>query len=491
MKTLTRSSAAPARWIALLSAAPLLLGSVAAPAPGEGAEGDPPDVAATSEVAPPAVEAADLMETALAESDSTTQVVYTGQGFDNGELGTEACGDGIDLGQGSWDDTWGDIHEVGYLKWVFNQAESDEGVVLAGPWGTVDMTIVNPNAAQKWTYHAVTPYYPVNELLDGVVHTNVGGGQLVVSNGCPGIPEEPEPVTITLAKEWFDEDGEPTDEPAVDWGIQMTVDDQVVASLPGEDNHATFHFIDVDGEWHPARYGVTEDPAPEGWEQVSCETVNTDTEPVNSGLGDYPYFAATESGIHLVCNQQLPEEPEPEPEPVTVDIGLMKVWLGPTGEVLPAYPAVTFEVTLSVDGELIATLDGTSPEAGVSTELVIDTPYEVAEATLPPGWEQVACPADVLPDGTIADGGGSFVAEASGIHIICNQAAVEVAPIVIVEPEPEPEPAPVADVTPVAEEEELPPTGTTLHTLALLAGAMLLAGTATLLLPRRTRGPDH
>lgn len=323
----------------------------------------------------------------------------------------------------------------------------------------------------------------------------------------------PETITIELAKQWFDVDGEPTEEPDVDWGLDLYTGrpdggEEVVASLPGEDNTATFAF---DDEGHAARYGVVETPVPEGWEAVPCEglpyegenVVTTDTSKISVELGAPDgSFAATDSGVHLVCNQELPPAPPVPPvirpprpvEAETVDLGLEKVWLDADGEVLTELPDADYAVTLSVDGEVLTTVDGDSPADGVWIELEVDTAYVIAEPTLPAGWEVVTCPVDVVVD-AVAHGLGTFTAEEEGRHLVCNRAEVEVAPIVIEEPEPEPEVEP----TPVAEPEEvekpevldkvieaqLPRTGLDAVLLTLLALLLFAVGLGAVVATRR------
>lgn len=112
---------------------------------------------------------------------------YTGNGMSGEGPGTVYCGDDIDLGQGSWNDAWGDIDEEGYLKWVWTGDPADPPpTTLYGPWGAVEMTQAGGGA-----WHAVTPYYDLADLLGGAVHVNASDGLLTVSNGCPGDGDEP------------------------------------------------------------------------------------------------------------------------------------------------------------------------------------------------------------------------------------------------------------------------------------------------------------
>lgn len=326
----------------------------------------------------------------------------------------------------------------------------------------------------------------------------------------------PDTVTIELVKQWFDVDGNPTDAPDVDWGIELyTTDpdgsDQTVASLPGENHTATFAF---DDEGYPARYGVMESPVPQGWETVPCAelpyegegVVATDTSAIQSQRAQDGSFPATDSGVHLVCNQELPTAPPvvrpPRPvEPETVDVGLVKVWLDPDGELLPEPPDADFAVTLSVDGEVLVTVDRDSPTDGVWVDLAVDTVYVVAEADLPAGWEAVTCPVDVVADGAVAHGLGTFTAEEEGRHLVCNQAEVEVAPIIIEQPEPDPEVEPIPVVEPDEVEQpdktvgpevrgevtevQLPRTGLDAVLLTLFALLLSAAGLAMVVATRR------
>ena len=263
---------------------------------------------------------------------------------------------------------------------------------------------------------------------------------LVVASGPPIGPtataqeNQPDDVTITLVKEWFDDEGQSVAEPGVDWGVAIYtgMDDEVVASLPGDDNVATFEWVYDDGQWYPARYGVGEETTAAGWEAVACDSVDVDYDalPADGNVVRYNTsqisveqgapdgsFPAFESGIHLVCNQQL-EAPD------TVDVGLLKLWLDADGEVVDA-PEADFEVTLSVDDEVVATVDESSPASGVWSTLDFGAEYVVAEPTLPAGWELATCPADVYGEegGAVADGVGAFTADTTGRHFVCNQQA--------------------------------------------------------------------
>jgi hypothetical protein len=139
----------------------------------------------------------------------------------------------------------------------------------------------------------------------------------------------PPTVDITLAKGWFDVQGQPvTTPPGTGWQLRMTVsadgiNDTVVATLPGTAT-ASFQPQPI------ARYGVQE-TVPTGWRTVACSTVTAgalglsnvvsyDTSTIEAARNpEGGAFAATTTGLHLVCNQQVPtvtpDEPIPTPTP--------------------------------------------------------------------------------------------------------------------------------------------------------------------------------
>ena len=333
-------------------------------------------------------------------------------------------------------------------------------------------------------------------------------------------------VNITLMKEWFDaEGGRLMQPPGAVFTIDVTigVEDEVVLILTDEDEGQVTGTLDLlvddDDNLQPARYGIQEDIEGEGFRVVDCADL-TDTEFTNQGLtANGPFSSGTDPHgsfldvFHLVCNQEVaddngngpPPTTPPTPTPTAVDLGLSKVWLDVDGSVLTDPPLVEFEITLAVDGEVVATVDEDTPRAGAWSELDLGTRYVVTESTLPDGWEVTTCPPAVYgPDtGVVAHGVGSFDAEVTGDHVVCNQPIVEVAPIIIEKPEPTPDPtpAPIADPTtepapkPVTEvlgvSEELPATGRPADALIWLATALLVAGAAVVAGDRRNRVPGR
>lgn len=249
---------------------------------------------------------------------------------------------------------------------------------------------------------------------------------------------------------------------------------------------------------------------------MSCNTVGSgDLSWVNEGTSellvasgaDSGAFGAFDSGVHLVCNQQV-EEPD---EPDVVTIGLAKLWLDADGEILDEAPDVDYAVTMSIQDTVLATVDPSTPAEAASTEVEVGTEYLVAEPTLPDGWREAECPAGIYgADDVIADGTGIFVATGSGRHVVCNEPIVEVLPEIVVPPdvpetpevvevEPEVEVIPeVVEVTvrpetdevttqvlDVVRERALPRTGVNLLLLTGLAGGLMLLGMTGLTSTRR------
>jgi len=106
---------------------------------------------------------------------------------------------------------------------------------------------------------------------------------------------------------WYDVDGDPTDAPDDAWEMTLTGDEGQGITLPGgEDDLAAFQL--------GSDYSVAGD-LPEGWELVAC---GEDVDAVSTGVGD---FSADDSGTHVVCVQEIAEEPpaaEDDPELIEI-----------------------------------------------------------------------------------------------------------------------------------------------------------------------------
>ena len=236
-------------------------------------------------------------------------------------------------------------------------------------------------------------------------------------------------------------------------------------------------------------FTVTETDIDTGTEQCTV----TDT----AGLGDQTLDAdQTVDGTytHTVTNYLTCDADDDEPELIAV--GLYKLWLDAEGDVIQEdVPEVDFTLTLSVDEEVLATLDQDSELPWVWVDLEPDTTYTVAESGLADGWETVTCPE--FDEGAGAgdhSGVGTFELTDGGRHFVCNQleSEPETLPVVITRPEEqEPEVAPEVAEQVLAEEAEvevlakvqertLPRTGADTAALALLAAGMLMLGAATL-----------
>jgi hypothetical protein len=514
--------AARRRWLPSLLAATLLFGTLAAPAVADvpapetdpeaelveaPMEAEPVIEPAIEDVAEPAIE--DVEALAVAEAPGHEELHCPGSeqgappGAIEGASGTTTV-EGITV-------TW----------------DGDPGVVTFTNATELDATA-------RWCAKGGTNFAADGSMTLGVRFTDVPADGPPVQEGPFGTeisylvvyevefhepPPPVEPITIELVKRWFDIDGAPVEAPAgVDWGLELYVgaDTEPSLTLPGDVATVELELLAApDGSPAPARYGVQEDPVPQGWEAVHCDTVEVgDLTWLNEGTSamlvaggaDSGAFGAMESGIHLVCNQQLEDEP-PEPEPVT--IGLTKVWLDADGTVAEEAPAAPFAVTLQVGETVLATVDGTTG-ATVSAQLPAGSTYLVAEPTLPEGWELAECPADLELEGIAATGVGTFTASAiegaSGLHVVCNQANVEVLPTDPTEkPEPPAPPVPPQPPAPVVtptvrpappasevlgvtlERDALPETGTGLVGLAGFAALAALAGSTTLSLTRERR----
>jgi hypothetical protein len=190
----------------------------------------------------------------------------------------------------------------------------------------------------SWTGESFDPALPDGcvsaesyELIGAIGDTrgyaNSGQGLLqtfVVTNDvtCEGAPET---VTITLAKEWFDIDGNKRDSaPGLPWTVElytsMLVDEEVVDNVEVtlgdlEDRYEAGPVITDPFELTEGgiRYGVREDIAAGEFVVVDCATVDTDTAYDEQGVrttNDGPVFEDT---FHLVCNRSTVIPPNGTP----------------------------------------------------------------------------------------------------------------------------------------------------------------------------------
>ena len=237
-------------------------------------------------------------------------------------------------------------------------------------------------------------------------------------------------ITITLVKEWFDYEGNHITEPdGLTWSVDLFVTeddvDVVKASLPGS---GSFIF-ERDAEDETVVYGVTE-PSIDGYQTVPCDTVRAeeigrdfeDTSTIkaeaNPEVGGA--FTTTLGGVHLVCNQELPPDDDVE----TVDISLFKLWMDEdSGFDIDAPEDLDFAITLSVDGEVLITLDEVLFENQPYVSLEVGTDYVIEEVIEPAGWTLTECPDEVLDSDNVhgVDTGTFSVDDVGGRHFVCNQ----------------------------------------------------------------------
>jgi hypothetical protein len=117
---------------------------------------------------------------AFADGQYDNRIDYTGQGFENGELGTEICGVGAES-------------QDPYLLWVLTTGPAADVADITGPWGTAPMTGKGGN------FKYVSSYYDLSELANVYATYEPDGPgetQLVVSHGCPSTIITGAPLTV-------------------------------------------------------------------------------------------------------------------------------------------------------------------------------------------------------------------------------------------------------------------------------------------------------
>ena len=437
MKTATRSRAGPRRGLALLATALLLTATIATPALGEP---ETPD------------------------GDTNFEYTWDGHGSDS-----EKC----DLA----DDDLRDA-EDGWIHWVFStKGESTTATLTLNGTGSGTYAPGPPLEADAW--HFYTPYFDLDGLSASItLDAEAGPGNgLVISDYCPG--EVPPPTgSATVVKDWDGDGFDDTDIAVtftghIDDGDAFTLDPDQAVDLD-IDQTLTITDEDVTG-------------LPEGCTYVT-------------DLDDGKSFTATEDNLHgtitITNTVTCPDEPD------LIPVGIYKLWLDEDGEIIAddETPDADFTLTLSVDDDVLASLDQDSELPGAWAELEPDTTYTVAETDLADGWETVTCPEfDEEAGAGEHSGVGTFELTDGGRHFVCNQLEIEpeTLPVVITEPEQEElEVAPTveekeieekkvdeeAEVEVLAEvqERELPRTGADTAALALLAAGMLMLGAAVL-----------
>ncbi len=322
-------------------------------------------------------------------------------------------------------------------------------------------------------------------------------------------------INFTLIKEWYDAEGEsilqpPGEEFTID--VVVGADDEVVLTLTEGDEGEVSGTVDLlvdeeDGSLQPFRYGIDEDMGGDDFAAVSCGGLTT-RDFTNQGLTiNGPFQSFVEDGefedvVHLVCNQEIPDEngngpppPPPPPEDDPLSLVLVKDWR-------------------------VSDVDGLWDEDTASSILTIDGVDYVSPVDVEDGDRIRLGERNVkLPDGCVLEGAigtGMYTVDPDHANeddvitrtitnlVVC-EAEVEVAPIVVEPPEPvtepepepdptpEPEPAPTPEPEPVdivdaveveevevlgvtEEREPLPITGAQIGALTLLALAMLLFG---------------
>lgn len=236
--------------------------------------------------------------------------------------------------------------------------------------------------------------------------------------------EDPGPAEIILMKAWFDAEGVwIAQAPDIDWGLSMEIgaDQEIVASLPGENNTATFEWSEFGGEWHASRYGIQETPSPAGWQAVACDglavdeeamglpgpIVQTDTSQlkVEQGAPDGS-MGATSSGVHLICNQRMdPADVEPLWPDLSVDnthyediidlaidgifLGRADGTFGPALAVTRGQVASVLAKTEGVEGVVLDTptfsdIGGTTHEASIEALVEFEVISGYADGTFRP-----------------------------------------------------------------------------------------------------------
>jgi hypothetical protein len=266
------------RWLPSLLAATLLFGTLAAPAVADvPMPDDEPDL--PEDVEPLAVsEAPDQEEQHCPGSDHGAP-----SGAIEGASGTTTV-EGITV-------TW----------------SGDPGVVTFTNTTELDATVI-------WCAKGGTDFAADGSKTLGVQSTEVPADGLPVTEGPFGTeisylvvydvefhePPPPEPITIELVKRWFDVDGAPVDvPPGVDWGLELYVgaDTEPSLTLPGDAATVDLDLLTGPDGPAPARYGVQEAPAPEGWEAVHCDTVQVgDLTWINEGTSAMLVAGGADSG---------------------------------------------------------------------------------------------------------------------------------------------------------------------------------------------------
>jgi hypothetical protein len=171
-------------------------------------------------------------------------------------------------------------------------------------------TYTPPMSGDQWG-DIIPPYYWGNgNYFEGY---NWPDGQSIWENDCK-IADQPNTVEVSLEKQWYTADGTlivPDENFETEpWNIYLLVDEERLATIPfypgvvddfGEDFSSAIMVED-------GNYDVTETTV-KGWVEADCSELSA-TGYVNTGTGTD--FTASENGVHLVCNQEIPADDEDE-----------------------------------------------------------------------------------------------------------------------------------------------------------------------------------
>jgi hypothetical protein len=459
MSITTRSRAGPARGLALLATALLLMGTIATPALGESESPDDVSVSADDNTCDKAFPLLTKIDKASGThtTDDGVQLTWGGAGssatnavdfvvpegysldlcIKGGEgAETPAYYEGL-TGTGSRTTKYErDVSHISYrvnklpsppayfVSFTKAWAGDSEGLGDANVTFTVDGTELPVGATHEvelgqtltlteevtglgddCTYLSTlaSPYQvPTGEYPDGHVFT-IPVTNTVTCEGEPG-------GSVTVVKEWEGDDFDRSELAFSFWALRDGEQEIVHEGTTPLAIDETLTLIDEFVEGMPQ----------------GCSYVSNIDDP-----DTVVSFTATEEepdGIITITNDVTCEQ-----EPDLIPVGLYKMWLDADGDVIMEdTPDADFTLTLSVGDDVLATLDQDTDPPWAWADLEPGSTYTVAETDLAEGWETVDCP-ELDPELTGAgehSGVGTFELTDGGRHFVCNQEIPELPPAV-------------------------------------------------------------
>jgi LPXTG-motif cell wall-anchored protein len=185
----------------------------------------------------------------------------------------------------------------------------------------------------------------------------------------PSVPDE----TITIVKQWYDEDGELTE-------VSSELTAEITIDFEGDKADKVVHVNDTKTVDVPAdaTFTVDETASPAGWTEITCpQIIETATKTAPEPQETFTF-----------CNQEDGDEGNGDKT-----ITIIKQWYDEDGELTEVSSELTAEITIDFDDDTLEDI-----VVDVNNTKTVDVPadatFTVDETASPAGWTEIDCPAD-------------------------------------------------------------------------------------------------